>query len=189
MTDETRTCRKCNTVKPIDHFRFSKPGYRRRTCKECMDAAAVAWRDENKERAKAWWNDYYARNRDHQIAKAKKWNAENTDRHRNNVKSWYRKLRRQIIEAYGGKCACCGETEYSFLTIDHVNDDGYKNRWKKGATTYGPHSGYSLLKVIRDRNFPPDFQVLCANCNTSKALNNGVCAHAIKKVQRSSETE
>src|SRR5439155_21290455 len=32
------------------------------------------------------------------------------------------KLRREVIESYGNKCQCCGETQYEFLTINHVNN-------------------------------------------------------------------
>ena len=31
------------------------------------------------------------------------------------------KNKERIIEAYGGKCECCGESIFEFLTIDHRN--------------------------------------------------------------------
>ena len=184
MEEKHRTCRKCCQTKEIGKFRLSKPGYRRRVCSECMDAAAVAWQEANKDRSANWWRSYYQKNRKRQIAKAVRWNADNGKKKKQNSASWYRRKRMEVITSYGSKCACCGEEELSFLVIDHVNDDGHKFRWKKDGRPYGPHSGGSLLKHIIDSNFPSDFQVLCANCNTSKAINGGFCSH-VKKVQRS----
>jgi hypothetical protein len=30
----------------------------------------------------------------------------------------------EMLSAYGGKCVCCGESEYKFLAIDHINGGG-----------------------------------------------------------------
>ncbi len=181
---EKRTCSRCGQTKPINNFRESKPGYRRRVCNECMDAAATEWREKNKDRYKTWYRSRYKKTKTTQIERAKRWNKENAERKKANAASWYRRMRDEVLMSYGGECVCCGEIERSFLTIDHINDDGYRMRWKKNGGTYGPHSGGHLLKYIKDNDFPPDFQILCANCNTSKSLNNGVCAHNIKNVQR-----
>lgn len=182
---EKRTCRKCLAVKQIGQFRVSKPGYRRRVCSECMDAAAVAWQETNRERSLAWNKEYYAKNREQQIARALAWNEANKSRKKESAASWYKRKRMECIEAYGARCACCDESEVTFLVLDHVNDDGHKFRFKKNGSPYGAHAGGSLLKWIIDNSFPPTIQILCANCNTSKAINGGVCAHMLKKVQRS----
>ena len=82
-------------------------------------------------------------------------------------------LRVEVLRIYGGKCNCCGEAEQQFLQIDHINNDGYKHRREilKGRPIY------EWLKMM---GFPKDeFQLLCANCNYSKRLNNGVCIHKL----------
>jgi len=66
------------------------------------------------------------------------------------------------------KCACCGETEIDFLSIDHINNDGAKYRGKYRKTFYN---------WIIENNCPDDLQVLCMNCQFGKKLNNGVCPH------------
>lgn len=81
------------------------------------------------------------------------------------------KLRDQVFEHYGNKCACCGETQAKFLTLDHVNNDGYLDR---GKHTRGGHGLYR--QVIR-AGFPETFQILCWNCNLGKHYNGGVCPH------------
>ena len=78
-------------------------------------------------------------------------------------------LREQVLAHYGGVCACCGETEPLFLTIDHVNNDGAKHR-KEVASNH-------LAKWLVDNDFPEDFQILCFNCNCGRQRNGGVCPH------------
>jgi hypothetical protein len=78
-----------------------------------------------------------------------------------------------VYAAYGGyRCACCGETEKSFLAIDHVENDGYAHRKQIGF-----RGGIGIYLWIIKNQFPDGFQVLCYNCNQSKRINGGVCAH------------
>lgn len=88
-------------------------------------------------------------------------------------------LRETVFKAYGGyKCACCGETEPLFLTIDHVNNDGAEMR-QNGTHSRG---GTQFYQWLRKNNFPEGFQVLCMNCNLGKHRNGGVCPHKSGKV-------
>lgn len=84
----------------------------------------------------------------------------------------YRALRLEVVAAYGGKCACCGEEEITFLELDHVDSDGKAHRREIGR---GSHRTY---KWAKDHGFPPSFQLLCANCNQGRQRNGGVCPHA-----------
>lgn len=71
--------------------------------------------------------------------------------------------------AYGGyECACCGEKEKAFLTIDHVYGGGCKHRKEIGSDIY---------RWLRKNKYPPGFQVLCMNCQWGKKNCNGVCPH------------
>lgn len=81
-------------------------------------------------------------------------------------------LKDAAYSAYGGyKCSCCGEIEPMFLTLDHINNDGNKQREKHGKT---PERLYRWLKK---NSYPDGFQVLCMNCNLGKHRNGGVCPH------------
>ena len=76
-------------------------------------------------------------------------------------------LRDEIFATYGGVCLDCGETNFAFLSVDHVNNDGSEHR-KAGLR------GHRLYEWIRKNGFPQDgrFQLLCQNCNWYKhALN------------------
>jgi hypothetical protein len=75
-------------------------------------------------------------------------------------------LKLAAFEAYGGaRCACCGETRIYFLTIDHVNGDGYLDRPTRGAA-----SGSSIWWKLKKLGYPDKerYQVLCFNCNCAK---------------------
>lgn len=79
----------------------------------------------------------------------------------------------KVIEAYGSKCACCGETEPYFLCIDHVDNDGARHREEigLGRSTDGRRkvgSGSIMYAWLVKAGFPEGFQLLCANCNMAK---------------------
>jgi len=83
-----------------------------------------------------------------------------------------KETREKILELYGHRCACCGETEPIFLTLDHINNDGSKER-KMGART-------SYIQAIKNYD-PTRYQILCYNCNMGRARNKGVCPHKQQK--------
>ena len=85
------------------------------------------------------------------------------------------KLWKQVFGHYGEKCACCGEAEPLFLTIDHVNNDGAAHRRSMPDGRYS--TGERMYRWLRDNGFPYGFQTLCMNCNLGKQRNGGVCPH------------
>ncbi len=79
------------------------------------------------------------------------------------------------------KCACCGIRGLDFLTLDHINNDGAKQRLQTlGAKNMGGMHTYSWLKK---RGFPQGFQVLCWNCNAAKHINKGTCPHQVRNTR------
>lgn len=85
----------------------------------------------------------------------------------------YARKERLVFDYYGRICACCGETERLFLSIDHKKNDGHEERWPSG----GRVTGKLLYQKIVAKNYPDTYQVLCMNCNWGKRMNNGVCPH------------
>lgn len=86
----------------------------------------------------------------------------------------YRKNRLIVFQHYSSVipfCACCGEKELKFLSIDHINGGGNKQRKEmKGA------GGASMTLWIIRNNFPEGFQILCHNCNMAKGFYR-ICPH------------
>jgi 5-methylcytosine-specific restriction endonuclease McrA len=86
------------------------------------------------------------------------------------------KLKREVIAHYGGHCACCGEQNIAFLTIDHINNDGKSDRIQLLGSNKG---GCGFYSKIRQMGYPPGYQVLCWNCNHAKAI-YGTCPHQVQ---------
>lgn len=80
------------------------------------------------------------------------------------------RARAAVLAHYGAYCACCGETEEAFLSLDHINGDGAKDRRKIGK------AGHAWYLYLVKTGFPTDIQVLCYNCNLAKGF-RGVCPH------------
>jgi len=84
-------------------------------------------------------------------------------------------LRRQIITAYGGICRCCKENNPVFLTIDHVNGNGAKERRKHSSG----RAGINFYKYLKKLGFPQTgYRLLCMNCNWATRYGKE-CPHAI----------
>lgn len=79
-----------------------------------------------------------------------------------------RKVKEELITGYGGRCSCCHESRFEFLTLDHVNNDGKAERSLRGRQIY--------QRLIRE-NFPDGYQILCYNCNCAKGI-YGICPHS-----------
>ena len=75
----------------------------------------------------------------------------------------------QFFQIYGDKCACCGESNRQFLTLDHINNNGVAER--KAINWFG-----CMRKAIRESD-KTQYQVLCYNCNYGKRRNKGICPH------------
>jgi len=81
-------------------------------------------------------------------------------------------IKKQVFIHYSNgvvQCACCGELEYEFLTIDHIN--GKKEHGHDQGMTGG-----RLYSWLMENNFPDGFQVLCMNCNWAKG-HFDICPH------------
>jgi hypothetical protein len=86
------------------------------------------------------------------------------------------RLRSRVINEYGGRCACCGEDEPRFLTIDHIFNDGSKDLGGKPI---------KLLYKLQRLGYPKDrYRVLCCNCNMGRQYAGGVCPHMSGRLDR-----
>lgn len=147
-TDYRKRCTTCSRLYPVvDFHKQTRTAYRIPVCKKCDVKATIA---KNKRRP-------------HVVASRRKRHSE--------------KIKAEVYLAYGGaRCACCGESELSFLTLDHIHNDGAEWRRKTFRRNKG-RGGVSTYHWCKRNNFPPIFQVLCWNCQWGKVLNGGVCPH------------
>lgn len=88
------------------------------------------------------------------------------------------KRKEQILSAYGGKCACCGETHPEFLTIDHIDGLGGEHRRQIGTNMY---------TWLKHRGFPKtNFRLLCMNCNFARRYGK-TCPHETQYAEKTNE--
>jgi hypothetical protein len=117
------------------------------------------YRQGHKNKAYKYRQTYYVNNRELCVKLAKDYNI---------------LLKQYIIDEYGGKCACCGESQIDFLTIDHINNDGAAHKKEHGTR-------FHLYAWLKRNNYPKDnFQLLCYNCNCAKGK-LGYCPHNKKE--------
>ena len=126
----------------------------RKSNPEKINGPQYRWRKKNPEKYAAIKKRTYLKNKDKILSK-----------HR----VYRQNLRVEVLAHYGNKCSCCKESRNEFLAIDHINNDGKAHRLIAGR-------GAAFHIWIKKNNFPKDLQVLCHNCNLSKAF-YGYCPH------------
>ena len=143
-----------------------------------------AYQAANMEHIKEQRRKHYAANKEKVRAKMAEYRAKVGDEkvlawHRKGNKDYTRRLRDELLAAYGNKCACCGETEREFLTLDHVGGGGNIHRRTEGWKARGK----SLFLRLKAQGFPKDkWQLLCMNCNFA-VRNGAICPHQKVDVQ------
>jgi len=81
------------------------------------------------------------------------------------------KIRQFVIDHLGGKCVKCGFSDTRALQIDHVSGGG-----KQELSTL--KGGKYYKQVIKDQT--GKYQLLCANCNWIKRIENGEVGSYLK---------
>ena len=95
--------------------------------------------------------------------RAAKWLKDNPTKRKMTNAARNGRYRRALFEAYGGpRCASCGFSDERALQIDHVAGGGSQ------MTRLLKMRGTGFYTWLRRNDYPPGFQVLCANCNWIK---------------------
>lgn len=121
--------------------------------------------------ASAYLKEWRKRNPD----KTREYHQNYNHRHPNagneQVKNYRRLAKIECIAHYSNsanKCACCGENNFEFLAIDHIDGGGRKAQRERG------HG--NIHQWLKARGYPEGFRVLCHNCNMSLGF-YGYCPH------------
>lgn len=88
--------------------------------------------------------------------------------HCEDTRERHRHERRVLIAGYGGRCTCCGESRFEFLSLDHVNGGGTEESRRLG--------NYVVYRRAIKENFPARYRLLCHNCNLARGA-YGKCPH------------
>jgi hypothetical protein len=139
---------------------YLRPDDGGRRCLACKRAYRAKYGIENRELNRLRRKADHAANRDRDLARYR------SDR---------RRIKLEVLRYYGGACACCGEAEIAFLSIDHINGGGSDHRRQ---ITGSRRAGDSMYRWLRRNGYPQgDYQVLCFNCNQGRFVNGGRCPH------------
>jgi hypothetical protein len=172
LVDGKRACTQCNQFLPATAEFFHNNGKHENGDPKLSAVCKPCRKHQNKD-----W--YETRGRDQREADPKRFkearrqfHQQNRDEQNRLAREQHRATREEAIQAYGGKCACCSESTFEFLGIDHVFEDGHEHR-KKGSGIGG-----NIYYWLKKNNYPKDgrFQILCHNCNMAKAHYGG-CPH------------
>jgi hypothetical protein len=139
-----RTCEKCERVVADDNAIMDGPSANCRACyAEKRRKSRASWTPEQRERAQE------------------------------RARKYLNRLRVKMLQAYGGECQCCGETEPEFLCIDHVNGDGAEHRRQLRVRQQFTSN---MLRIVAREGFPDRYRLLCWNCNYGMTRPGG-CPH------------
>lgn len=120
---------------------------------------------------KEYFADYYQKHKAKINAQVEARRKADPEKHLATRRERNRKLRMDVVEAYGGQCECCGESNIEFLAVDHVNGGGRKHRTEIAGV------GSAFYVWLRKQGFPKKgLRLLCHNCNQSIGL-YGYCPH------------
>jgi len=138
-------------VEHVRQFRGYSKKYRQRTAKDPERIAA---------QRRAYKKYYYAK-----VSKTPEYNKHMREYGKRNRTQ----IRDRVLDAYGAKCACCGESIRQFLSVDHIHGSGTKHMRKRGVV--------GVCRDIIKEGFPKDkYRILCMNCNWARSV-YGVCPH------------
>lgn len=144
-------CRKCGIELNDDNWVPSLRKRNSKICSRCNLKLGNEWRAKNRKRANEMARKHYYKD---------------PSKHHRVVDKARKKVRMDMIEAYGGKCIRCGISDVEVLDIDHINNNGAEDRRNH-------LHGYNLYRHLKKLGWPKDeFQLLCRNCNWKKHLEN-----------------
>lgn len=110
------------------------------------------WRKENPEKIK----NYRKRNEIKIRKSDKKWKKENPKKVRESQKRRRDRKKKDVFNHYGNKCIRCGNKDVRVLEINHKNGGGTQHKKSLNKSLY--------VNIIKN-NYPPEYNILCANCN------------------------
>ena len=137
-------------------------------------------------RNKDYWREYYAQHKEERSVAAKKYyqahseerkqyakkyQLEHYDKHLEYKKKSRQKEKLQVLTHYSTgdvpQCAKCGIKDIDVLCIDHIQ--GFAKRHRKEILL---EERMHLYRWLVKHHYPKGFQVLCANCNMKKRVEN-----------------
>lgn len=93
------------------------------------------------------------------------WNKAHRQQKYENDRRYRRRLKLAALEAYGGKCDECGETEPDLLEIDHIHGFGNEHRERLFGYGHASPGGWNFYLWLKKNRWPEGFRVRCRTCH------------------------
>ena len=159
---KSKICTKCKRSLPLVQFSKQtnkKSGYCSQ-CKSCVSIYQKRWDSNNKEKRRKYVHQWYIRNRYRLLTDRKA-----IRKHSKYDKKRRAKIKSDVIYHYSnGTMKCkCGYSDIGALCLDHIKNDGAKDRRQRVAAN-------RLYLWLIKNDYPKGYQVLCFNCNQIKHI-------------------
>lgn len=96
---------------------------------------------------------------------SKEWNSKKENK--DHLREYRNRIKLSMIDILGGKCIKCGFSDIRALQVDHIDSIGRKDEARNGKG--GMYHKQVIKSVLNKEN---KYQLLCANCNWIKKVEN-----------------
>jgi hypothetical protein len=155
---------------------WSKKNYSNPVAREKINAYQRAYNSKPsiKQKSARYSKEYYSQpgKKEHAAERMSEYYRRGDNRRRilDAGKKWKDEVWCKVFNIYGWSCACCGESNTAFLTIDHIKEDGWRDRRENSR---------SLGRIVKE-NDRTKYQILCYNCNCARSCrSDGTCPHKL----------
>lgn len=130
----------------------------------------ATYREANREKIREWQHNYYQAEHEKRLESARK--SHSREEYQAYMREYLRRYgpkrrleeREKLLDALGRKCARCGyNADVRALQIDHVNGGGTQER--RQFPNFQAYYAYILQNAANG-----NYQILCANCNVIKRM-------------------
>lgn len=109
--------------------------------------------------------NYYKKNKGRLKAYQREWTKKNPEKNAKSTREYNARSRKALVDLLGGKCVRCGFNDPRALQVDHVNGGGTKDIKEM--------TGMKNIEITRRvLSGSKEYQLLCANCNWIKRVEN-----------------
>jgi len=146
-SDLTVNCLDCQKEKTFNKYEVNRERHLNYRCRICAIKKYYSNKPKlTKEEKAKYRKEYYEKHR-------QKLDAYSND--------WRQEKRLEIIKELGGECNHCGENDPIVLDIDHIHNDGAKERKEAKRK--------NVVSILRAKGIDKQrYQLLCKNCNWRK---------------------
>jgi len=136
-----------------------------------METYQQKWQKLNKEKMREYNKKSYRKHRTQRLKAKKTYCLKNKLKIKEARRKRYWKRKEYIFKELGNKCKHCRISDLRVLQIDHIDGGGHK---EIKSFNSGGFLHYYYRQLIQDRDkFLKKYQLLCANCNWIKRVENG----------------